>query len=183
VKLAPTSLTFGDTGVGSSSVSQDVTLTNVGRATLNIASIATTGDFSQVNTCGTSVVAGGSCTISVTFTPTTTGTRTGSVTVTDDARNSPQSVSLSGNGVPPPPPPLVVLSTNSLNFGNQQVGTTSAPQNVTLTNNGSATLTITTIVASGDFAETDNCFGSVGPGASCNIAVTFTPTAAGPRSG
>jgi hypothetical protein len=179
-KLSATSLTFADTTVGSSSAPQDVTLTNVGKAALNIASIATTGDFSQTNTCGSVVDAGASCTISVTFTPTTTGTLTGAVTITDDARNSPQSVSLSGNGVTAP---QVQLSTTFLDFGEQHVGDSSNPQNVSLTNTGGSTLTISSIVTSGDFSETDDCNGSVAAGATCTLSIVFTPTDHGDRSG
>ncbi len=82
--------------------------------------------------------------------------------------------------------PRASLSTTSLDFGNQLVGTTSAPQAVTLTNSGSTLLTITTIVASGDFAQTNNCptgSSSLAAGASCAINITFTPTAAGDRTG
>jgi Cep192 domain 4/Purple acid Phosphatase, N-terminal domain/Calcineurin-like phosphoesterase len=98
VSLSPTSLSFSRTRVGSTSSSKSVTLKNTGTSVLNISSIATSGDFSQTNTCGSSRNPGQSCTIRVTFSPTASGTRTGSLTVTDNASNSPQSVSLSGTG-------------------------------------------------------------------------------------
>ena len=182
VNLSPNSLSFGDVSVGGSSAPQSVTLSNVGTGTLNIASITASGDYSQTNTCGGSVTVGGSCSISVTFAPTTTGARTGQITIADDAFNSPQTVSLSGNGVAPPPP-QVSLAPSNLSFGNQLVGTTSSAQTVTLTNTGGSVLTITSLAASGDFAETDNCVGSFAPGAGCSVAVTFTPTEPGIRSG
>jgi len=82
--------------------------------------------------------------------------------------------------------PVAVLPT-SLLFLNQIAGTTSAPQAVTLTNNESTALSITSVAVNGtnasDFAETDNCVGSVPAGASCSVNVTFTPAAAGIRSG
>jgi phospholipase C len=182
VTLTPTSLTFPDQQVGTSSTPEPVTLTNTGSATLNIASIVPSGDFSETNNCGTSLNVGASCTISVTFTPTAVGQRTGAITLTDDAGNSPQMVPLSGNGTSSNFP-IVSLSTNSLSFGNQPMGTTSAPLPITLTNTGTATLTITSIVPSGDFAESDNCNGSVLPNASCTLNVTFTPTGLGLRTG
>jgi Abnormal spindle-like microcephaly-assoc'd, ASPM-SPD-2-Hydin len=74
-------------------------VTNNQAAPLNVSSIATTGDFAQTNNCGTTVAAGGNCKVSVKFTPTVVGTRTGSLTITDDATSSPQIVSLSGKGV------------------------------------------------------------------------------------
>ena len=79
----------------------------------------------------------------------------------------------------------VEISPSSLNFGNQDEGTTSTPQDLTLTNSASASLNITRIVAGGDFAQTNNCpvGGDLASGASCMIAVTFTPTATGTRNG
>jgi hypothetical protein len=79
-----------------------VTLTNLGSTALSITSITITGtdsgDFSQTNTCGSSVGAGQNCSISVTFTPLATGSRTASVSVTDNGGGSPQTASLSGTG-------------------------------------------------------------------------------------
>jgi hypothetical protein len=73
-------------------------MTNAGSAPLNITSIAASGDFSQTNTCGTSVNAGANCSINVTFTPTVAGSRSGTFTITDNAPNSPETVNLSGAG-------------------------------------------------------------------------------------
>jgi hypothetical protein len=98
VSLSPTTLTFAKQTVGTTSAAKTVTLTNTGNATLNITSISASGDFAQTNNCGSSVVAGAGCVIQVTFTPTRQGGRTGTVTVTDNAANSPQLVSLSGTG-------------------------------------------------------------------------------------
>src|SRR5439155_21922743 len=99
----------------------------------------------QTNTCGSSVPKQSSCTISVKFTPTAGGARTGTVRVTDSASNSPQTTSLSGTGTTAP---AVSLAPASPSFGNQLLNTTSAAQTVTLTNTGSASLTITSITAS-----------------------------------
>src|SRR5437764_375800 len=77
----------------------------------------------------------------------------------------------------------VSLSATSLTFGNQVLGTTSKAKIVTLTNTGTAILTISSIVASGDFAQTNTCGTAVGPGAKCTISVTFKPTAVGTRTG
>ncbi|MDX6257375.1 MAG: hypothetical protein QOJ11_3709 [Frankiales bacterium] len=95
---SPSSLTFASTTVGSTSSAQSVTLTNSGTAAATVSSIGASGDFSQTNSCGSSIAAGASCTLSVTFQPSGTGTRTGSVTVTSSAGNSPTSVTLSGTG-------------------------------------------------------------------------------------
>ena len=95
--VTPTSLTFANQAVGTSSAAQTIALTHELSTTLN-PTIATSGDFKESNTCGTSLGPGLSCTISVTFAPTAAQTRTGSLTVTDNAANSPQTVSLSGTG-------------------------------------------------------------------------------------
>jgi hypothetical protein len=166
--------------VNKTTPAQKVTLINTGNATLSITSIVASGDFAQTNTCGSSVAASGNCTISVTFKPTTTGTRTGAITITDNASNSPQSVTLTGNGIVA----IANLSPTSLTFGSQNVGTFSAPQTVKLTNTGHARLIISSIVASGDFSTTNNCNGLVPPsGGTCNITVIFSPTAVGTRTG
>jgi hypothetical protein len=98
VVVAPGSLTFLSQLIGTTSTAQAVALTNNETSALTIDSITASGDFSQVNTCGTSLAAGVECTINVKFTPTTSGARTGSLTITDNAPGSPQTVSLSGTG-------------------------------------------------------------------------------------
>jgi Abnormal spindle-like microcephaly-assoc'd, ASPM-SPD-2-Hydin len=109
VSLAPTSLKWGKVLVGTTaSGKKKVTVTNTGDATLSISNIATTGDFAlvavkktkKVTPCanGISMAPGGSCLVKVSFTPTQTGPRTGALTFTDNAPNSPQSVGLTGTG-------------------------------------------------------------------------------------
>jgi hypothetical protein len=98
MSLSPVSLSFGSQPVESSSSPQSVTLTNSGTGALTISSITAGGDFMQTNNCGTSVAAGSSCTISVVFTATAIGTRSGTLTISDDAAGSPQTVPLSGSG-------------------------------------------------------------------------------------
>ncbi|MBB5873415.1 hypothetical protein F4553_006849 [Allocatelliglobosispora scoriae] len=96
----PTSLTFGSTTVGGASGAQSITVTNTGTLAATVSSIAASGDYTQTNTCGGSIAAGANCTVSVTFRPTATGTRTGSVTVVSSATNSPLTVPLTGTGAP-----------------------------------------------------------------------------------
>jgi len=186
VSLSPTSLAFGNQPVGTPSTAQSLTLSNTGNAALSITSVALTGtnagDFAQTNTCGSSVAAGGNCAITVTFTPAATGSRTASVSITDNASGSPQSVSLSGTGTAS----VVSLSPTSLAFGNQPVGTPSTAQSLTLSNTGSAALSITSVALTGtnagDFAQTNTCGSSVAASANCTISVTFTPSARGSRT-
>jgi sugar lactone lactonase YvrE len=101
VNFSTTSLSFGNQAVKTSSSAQTVTLNNIGAATLTITSFNSTGDFSQTNTCGSSVAAGGSCTISVIFAPTTSGSRSGTISLSDNAAGSPQTVVLTGTGSAP----------------------------------------------------------------------------------
>ena len=176
MNLAPTSLSFGNENVGKKSAPQTATLSNTGNGTLTISSIMASGDFTDTNTCGSTVLAGASCMITVTFTPTMEGARSGSITVTDNANPSMQTVSLMGTGVAT----LATLSPTSLAFGNQKVGTMSKPKNVTLTNTGNANLKITSISISGlEFSETNTCKTSLAPGKSCKISVVFAPTSKG----
>jgi phosphatidylethanolamine-binding protein (PEBP) family uncharacterized protein len=278
--VSPTSLTFANQTVGTTSAPQTVTLNNTTANAISITSIATSGDFAQTNNCGTSLAANASCTVNVTFTPSTTGTRSGTLTMTDSDASSPQTVSLTGTGgtssncslsstnpsvticqpannatVSSPvhivagttdshtviamkiyvdgvvqfsgtsnsidtslamatgahritvkawdnavPQQVfsqtinitvgtgggggsVTVSPSSLTFGAQAVNTTSPAQSVTLSNGTSSALAISSISASGDFAETNTCGTSLAAGANCTISVTFTPTATGTRSG
>ncbi len=102
VTLTPTSLAFGSQAIGTSSPPQPATFTNTGTVTVSITSIAVigtnSGDFTESNTCGTSLAVGASCTISVTFTPTAAGPRAASLSVSDNASGSPQAVGLAGTG-------------------------------------------------------------------------------------
>jgi hypothetical protein len=181
--LAPPSMTFASQALGTTSSAQAVTLTNSGSTTLNITSIALTGtnasDFAQTNTCGSSVAAGANCTIAVMFTPSVTGTEAASLSISDNASGSPQTVSLSGTGTAA----LASLSPTSLGFGNQAVDMTSTAQTVTLSNTGNAALSITSLALTGtnasDFAQTNTCGSSVAAGANCTIAVMFTPSVTG----
>jgi hypothetical protein len=96
--LSPSSLDFGNSPQGIQSASKTVTLTNTGNVALNLSNIGVTGDYAQTNTCAASLAPAGTCTIHVTFTPTASGARPGTLTITDNAPDSPQSVSLTGTG-------------------------------------------------------------------------------------
>jgi phospholipase C len=190
VELSPTLLSFGTLPVGASSATQTATLKNLGSSTLTISSVAAAGDFAQTNTCGSSLRAGASCTITVTFTPMAAGLLYGTVTVSDSDGSGSQQVSLTGSGT------QVSVTPASLAFSNQTLGTTSAPQTVTLKNLAATSLPInkftftatdgeTTDVNTIQFAQTNTCppGSSLQGGASCTINVTFTPTSAGSQNG
>lgn len=96
---SPSSLSFGSVNVGSTSSAQSVTVTNPGSSSVTVSSVSASGAFSQTNTCGSSLGAGASCTVSVKFAPTASGSASGNLTVAGSAPNSPLTVALSGTGV------------------------------------------------------------------------------------
>ncbi len=183
VALTPGSLSFGDQNVGTSSTAQAVTLGNYGTSALPISSIGFAGpnsaDFTQTNNCGSSLGAGKTCTIDVTFAPIETGNLTASLSVSDSGQFSPQTVSLTGTGQEP----TVQIVPSSLTFGMQLIGTLSLPQGVTLSNTGTATLNINSITASAGFIAQNNCGSMLYTQSSCSITVQFDPTQAGVQTG
>jgi hypothetical protein len=176
VTLSPTSAAFGSEQIGVKSAAQTFTLANNQSSPLAISSIVATGDFAQTSNCGSSLAASTSCTIQVTFTPTTAGSRQGGLTVSDNAADSPQTASLSGTGLAS----VLTFTPSSLSFPTQTAGTTSTAQSTTLTNIGSAPFTINTVMASGDYMQTNTCMGAtLQPNGSCMISVTFSPPLTG----
>ena len=180
--IAPASLTFAaPQGLNTTSGAQVVTVSNAGIDPLAISSIGFTGanaaEFSQTTTCGASVAAGGSCTISVSFRPTATGARTANLVVTtNDPVNPLLSVGLSGTGT------ALMLSATSLTFGDQPRGTTSATQSITFTNTSAVSLTWS-LVEGGDSREwlvaTNGCPIPMPAGRVCTFSFTLKPPATG----
>jgi hypothetical protein len=155
VSLGSTAVAFGTQFVGTPAAPQAVALTNSGTAVVDITGIGVTGtnsaDFSQTSSCGTSLVSDATCSLDVKFTPSATGSRVATIQVTDNADASPQSISLSGTGGVP----SVALGSAAVAFSAQQVGISSVPQSITLTNSGTVALNITGI------AQTNACGTSV----------------------
>ena len=178
--LSPASLSFAQQQVGTISSAQQVTLTNAGDVPLTlIAASVTSGDFAATNACSNSLAPHSSCAVTVTFVPTAVGTRTGTLTVSDQVRT--QSVTLSGTGVAPPG---VSLTPTTISFGSYGVGLDSPPQTVTLTNNGGLILSISSASVTGDFAIASNTCGStLAVGTACSMVILFAPTTAGERTG
>lgn len=184
--FSPTSLTFSATGIGGTSAPLTVTVTNKGTGSITIDTISGSANYAAVGSgtspCGGALAKSAKCTFSVTFTPTDTGSIKGAVAIATSGAGSPQIVGLSGTGEIP-----VALSPTSLTFSSQSVGTTSAPQTVTLTNNSGTTLTISSIAASGDFNATPSgsvpCGATVATAATCTFSVTFTPNVTGAITG
>ena len=188
--LSATSLAFGSEPTNKTSTAKAFTVTNDGTATLTFSSIKLTGsqadDFAMTTTCGTTLAANASCTISVTFAPVSTGAKAASVSIADNASGSPFTVKLSGTGVAAASSPAATLSTTSLAFGNEKVKSTSAGKSVTVTNSGSSTLSITGITLAGgqadDFTLSKTCGSTLAAGKSCTVTTSFTPVSAGAKS-
>jgi Abnormal spindle-like microcephaly-assoc'd, ASPM-SPD-2-Hydin len=172
--FSASSLNFGLLQIGLTSPSQTVTVTNVSNHSVKFTNVATTGEFSQSNTCPPTLASGANCSITVTFTPTVAGTKTSAVTLKDNSSGSPmQTISLTGTGETL----ALGFSSSSLNLGSIAVGL-SATQTATLTNDGSAPVNITgTSIspADGTFTQTNNCPPTLNVQQSCTFQVTFTP--------
>lgn len=181
VTLTPASMAFGSHNSGTTSASQSAMLTNFGGAPLDIASIVASKNFSYTDTCPAALQGGSSCTIAVSYAPAVTGAVTGTVTVSDNAFSGKQAIAVSGTGTAP----VARVAPTSVTFQSQAVHTTSSGQVVVLSNSGTGPLTFsgTRISTTGDFAQTNDCGSAVLPGTSCQITVTFTPSAAGLRPG
>src|SRR5208283_4148372 len=150
VTLSPTSLTFAKEVVGGTSAGKSVTLSNTGNATLDISSITTSGDFALVTStkpCGATLAPGTNCKIEVTFTPTQLGTRTGTLTITDNAAGSPETVPLSGTGAV-----QATLTPAHQTFPKTKVGTSSAAKVFTLANKQNVALAGISATTTGDFS-------------------------------
>jgi sugar lactone lactonase YvrE len=186
--LSTSALTFGNQPTNTTSPSQPVVITNTGGASLVISSIALTGanpaSFVISNTCGGVVAGGGSCEIDVRFDPQTATQITASITITDNASNSPQTVTLSGTGVPGTGGPIATFSTTALDFTNNTV------QSAFLTNTGGSPLVITSFTVTGPNAGSFlygggtglTCKGPLARGASCEFSLSFSPQTTGAYS-
>jgi hypothetical protein len=195
VRLSPLAYGFGEVVLGSSSSERTFTLTNVGGSTATVSTVdvigADRGDFPIVRDgcSGRSLATSASCDITVRFTPTALGARAAQLSVTSDG-GDPTS-DLSGTGTPVPEP-HVGLSPATADFGSVPLGATGGAHTFTVTNDGAATATISSIEVSGGNAASDftrnaaDCLvvngGRLDPGRSCQVDVTFRPSAVGSRT-
>ncbi|MFP5390028.1 MAG: choice-of-anchor D domain-containing protein [Gammaproteobacteria bacterium] len=184
---------FADAQVGTTSAARSITLRNDGGAPLKLASVALggadAGDFVLGGTCAVStpLEPSSSCTLETRFKPAAAGARRAEaqLTTTDGARLV---LPLVGSGVTVAAPPALTLAVSSFDFGAVQAGSPSTSR-FKLANNGTAPLTLSAIAVTGPFAQVQDattCAGAplvLQPGAACELAVTFKPTAAGAATG
>jgi hypothetical protein len=183
VTVTPSSIAFPTTVIGVTSDAQIVTVKNTGAVTATLNSIVLGGlsatSFEQIGTCGKTLGAGTSCSLYVAFKPASAAALSATITVTDSVAGSPEKVTLTGTGTAAP---TVKLSATSLAFPTTVHGSTSVAQAITLTNSGTATLTLSSISLTGtnpaDFQALDTCGATLAPTASCTVYVAFKPVAA-----
>jgi hypothetical protein len=186
LSLSSSGLSFSSTPAGESTGAQNVTVTNTGSsATVFFKSIALVGanssSFVTSNTCGGklggSLAPGATCRIGVRFVPQAAGLLSASITLTDNAAGSSQTISLNGTGIGA----LVTLSSTSISFGSEPVGDSTNAQAITVTNSGYLPLDIGSIRLTGpgvtSFVTSNTCGASLAMGAACRIGVRFVPSA------
>jgi len=183
--LSTKTLTFGTQGLSDTSSAKTVAVTNNNSGAIALSGNAITGTNANAfaisaTTCGTSLAARASCTISVTFTPAADGAITATLSISNGVFESPQNVALTGTGVA-----QFTVSVAHINFGKQVSGTTSAAKSVTLTNNTSAARNISSIIIGGtnpaNFSQSaTTCGTSLNGHSSCTISFTFSPSATAP---
>lgn len=180
ITLQPASMSFADTALQVASTPQNIVLQNSGTLPIGVSNFATTGDFSiTANTCSISIAANTSCTVALVFTPTASGARSGVFSATTDAGTI--TANLSGRGLGGA---TDTLSATSFTFANTLVGTTSAAQNLTITNSGDVTLTsLAAKMLSGDFNVVNSCGTSLIGHASCSMQIAFVPSRVGSQQG
>jgi hypothetical protein len=184
LKFTPASLAFTSQGVGSTSAGKTVTVQNISGNAVTFSSIATSGNFTAVGGATTPcsntsmLIAGASCTLSVTFSPSIAGAIQGALVISDGATIGQQVVNLTGTAVLP-----LTIAPASLTFASQPHNTTSPPQTLTLTNNSGAALNLSSFAGSSDYSVvsggTTPCSASLAAGAKCTLGVTFTPSKTG----
>ena len=195
---SPSSVDFGGQPVGTTSAARTITVTNLDSATVTLADPALSGEFSRTGgTCvaGLTLARDASCTVDVAFAPTlTTGARAGTLTVASTGGvRSPLTVALVGTATTPTDVAVLTRSVDTLAFGDVRVREASAPETVTLTNSGTAPLTITSIALDpGASAEENANFRIVGGSCSttvsvlekqsCTIEAAFAPLSNGPHA-
>jgi hypothetical protein len=191
--VSPTSVLFPSQAVGSQAAPQTVTVANTGTAPLTITGAIVSGTGAGafgVSTAGggecagtnPTVPVGSTCIITITFSPTSTGAFAATLTISDNAANSPQTIPIQGSGTSP----SLAIAPTSAAFGTDTMGIESSAVPITIANAGSSTITISSVTLTGpamsDFSVPNNCVPALGAGKSCTINVSFSPTQPGTRS-
>lgn len=167
--VSPSVFNFGDVPLGQSA-SASFTVINTGDSNLTGLLYQASANYTLSGNCGVQLAAGAQCTETVTFTPNLGQSQPGTFSISSSVVSALSNLSGTGQLT------AAQVSTASLNFGNQPVGTPSTPQGVKLTNPGNTSVTIGQIATSGSFSAAQSCGTTLAPGSSCAVNVTFTPT-------
>ena len=183
--IAPASLNFGIVVVSHPSPAQTILVSNNSTRAVTVSSVAVSGPFASAgNSLPMMLHAGQSMPLNVTFTPNSSGTASGSLTITSSAANSPSVVSLTGTGTSTSGPLDLTIAPASLNFGIVAANDPGPAQTVFVSNNSAGPVTVSNIAASGPFASAGNTLPTtLNVGQSMMLKVTFAPTASGAASG
>ena len=160
--LSPAALNFAGELIGTTSAAKRISLFNKGTSAISVANVEVSGDFAiTLNDCQNGVKVGTHCDVFVAYSPTATGSPSGTITFTDTASNSPQAAPLHGT------PSAINLAPSAMDFGRVIVGDSSPPQFLTVSNLGLSPVSITSISGSGVFAAQNPCGSALNGGTSC----------------
>jgi hypothetical protein len=184
ITLSPTSLTFAAQQVATQSAAQTVTLTSTGNAPAILSALVLTGDFTETDNCaGQTLAIGSSCSVQIVFAPTASGARSGQLTIYANVPGGQATVTLNGTATAAA---AIVLTPLTLTFPATLVNQTAPSQNITVSNTGGTTATLTAPVLSGNMGDftlyANSCGATLAPSTGCTLTLTFTPTVSGTRS-
>ena len=178
----PASISVPAFTIGGLPTSKSVQITNTGNAALPIASITTSAPFSVVHDCPLNLLPGASCTVTVSFSSTVRGDFNGTLTVVTSAAGGSRAIPITAIAQTVATP-LLHVTPSFIGFGARMIGTQSASQQVTITNDGGATATLSSLSVGVDYLLTTTCGLTLEPAATCFAEVTFRPIGFGPRPG
>jgi cytochrome c553 len=189
ISLDANQFSFGSTVNGTAAATKVLTVSNSGNAPLNLSSLVLAGtdtaQFTKAGTCtaGSNLAAGGSCTVILGFTPNALGNFSASLVISGNATNGNPTVTLSGTGIAVPAP-VASIAPSAVAIGDVTVGIASGFQSVTLTNSGSAAMTLGAwTVSDPAFRLASNtCTGSLAAGTNCSVAIQVSSTVVGSKS-
>jgi len=183
--ISPSSLTFGTELVSNSSPAESISVSNNSTGTIRVNAITVSGPFtSGGNTLPTTLNQGESMTFNVIFKPSASGAANGSLTINSTAHNSPSVVALTGTGVSTPAQGNLNISPSNLSFGTEPVSSSSPAQSILVSNNGTGSITVSSVGVSGPFAVTGGSSPvTLNAGQSLTLNATFAPNSAGAATG
>jgi hypothetical protein len=179
ILLVPSALNFGTLLTGSISASQSVTISNTGGVSISLSAVSLSGPYKiTANTCGATLAPTYGCTVNIAFAPIVSGVAAGTFSISDTLGTQIALLTGTANS-----PATDSITPPSLVFPEQVLASNSAPQLVTLANDGDSALTLIRAETTGDFSVTNSCGASLGGHSSCAFSVVFHPSRAGQSTG